>query len=467
MIPVRGYQGHTVAVLGLGRSGLAAARALEAGGADVVVWDDTETARDRAEDEGFVLRDLTRQGAYDGVVTLITSPGIPHLYPQPHPAIAQAQNAGVVIDNDVGLFFRSVATEDWALFDRAPRIVAITGSNGKSTTTALTHHILSTSNMPVQMGGNIGRGVLDLEPAHDGDVFVLELSSYQIELARALAPDIAVFLNLSPDHLDRHGGQGGYFAAKRRLFAEGGPERSIVGLDEPEGRFLAAQMREHHGNGEPVITLSTTQQLKGEGWSVYARKGFLVEWRRGRQVASIDLREMPNLPGRHNHQNACAAFAVARALGLGPRQIEEALSTYPGLPHRCQILGQKGGVTFVNDSKATNADAAAQSLGAFDRIRWIAGGVPKAGGVTSLLPLLDRVERTYLIGEAATGFAEDLGEAPHVISETLENALRMAVADAEPGETILLAPACASFDQFASFEARGDAFAQLVEQIPS
>ncbi|MEO1550407.1 MAG: UDP-N-acetylmuramoyl-L-alanine--D-glutamate ligase [Pseudomonadota bacterium] len=465
MIPVRGYKDHRVAVLGLGRSGLTAAQALRAGGADVVAWDDGAPARDRATQEGFEVADLTKPGAFADVVALITSPGIPHLYPQPHPAIAAAQAEGVVIDNDVGLFFRSLATEEWALFDRVPRVVAITGSNGKSTTTALIHHILTQAGLPAQMGGNIGRGVLDMEPAHDGDIFVLELSSYQIELARALAPDIAVFLNLTPDHLDRHGGQGGYFAAKRRLFAEGGPERSIIGLDEPEGRFLAAQMREQSDTGEPVITLSVTQQLKGDGWAVYARKGHLVEWRRGRQAASFDLRDLPMLPGRHNHQNACAAYGVARALGLGPRQIEAGLRSYAGLPHRCQNLGQKGGVTYVNDSKATNADAAAQSLKAFTNIRWLAGGVPKEGGIASLVPLLDRVKKTYLFGQAASSFAAQLEQAPHVITDTLDTAFAQALADAEPGETVLLAPACASFDQFDSFEARGTHFAQLVGKV--
>jgi len=234
MIAVQGYRGQKVAVLGMGRSGLATAIALEEGGAEPLVWDDNEPARTYAKSRGYPATDLTRDGVWDGIAALIVSPGIPHLYPEPHPIITAAQAAGVQVDNDIGLFFRSFATADWDGFASAPRVVAVTGSNGKSTTAALIHHILEVAEKPTQLGGNIGRGVLDLDPAHDGEVVVLELSSYQTDLARALTPDIAVFTNLSPDHLDRHGGLGGYFAAKRRLFAEGGPDRAIIGVDQPE-----------------------------------------------------------------------------------------------------------------------------------------------------------------------------------------------------------------------------------------
>ena len=333
MIPVRGYAGHKVAVLGLGRSGLTAVAALVAGGAEVVAWDDGEAARAKAAADGIALADLARAKSWEGVKALVVSPGIPHLYPKPHPAVAAAWDAGVAVDNDIGLFFRSFGTPAWDNFDRLPQVVGITGSNGKSTTTALLGHLLAAAGRPVQLGGNIGRGALDLDPAVNRMVVVLELSSYQIELARALQPDIAVFLNLSADHLDRHGGMGGYFAAKRRLFTQGGPARSIIGVDENEGRFLANAMREEAGTGDPVIEISVTRKLAGAGWNVTARKGFLAEWRHGRQTASIDLRGMLTLPGAHNHQNACAAWAAARSLGLAPRQIEAALASYPGL--RC------------------------------------------------------------------------------------------------------------------------------------
>ncbi|MEO0917373.1 MAG: Mur ligase family protein, partial [Pseudomonadota bacterium] len=337
MIPVQGFAGRLVAVLGLGRTGRAAAAALEAGGAEVVVWDDSAPAREAAEADGLALRDLTKPAAFDEVAALIVSPGIPHLYPTPHAAIAAAWDAGVPVDNDIGLFFRSFATSDWNNYDTTPRVIAVTGSNGKSTTAALIHHILVENGRPAQLAGNIGRGVLDIEPAHDGEVLVLELSSYQTELARHLTPDVAVFTNLSPDHLDRHAGLGGYFAAKRRLFAEGGPDRAVIGVDEAEGRYIANQLISGPGD-DRVIRVSSGQKLGGPGWNVFARKGFLAEYRKGRQIGSIDLREIKGLPGAHNHQNACAAYAACRSVGLGPKGIDAAMRSYPGLPHRSQVV---------------------------------------------------------------------------------------------------------------------------------
>ncbi|NAZ35951.1 UDP-N-acetylmuramoyl-L-alanine--D-glutamate ligase [Rubellimicrobium sp. CFH 75288] len=463
MIPVRGVEGARVAVLGLGRSGLATVEALAAGGAEVVVWDDGAPAREAAEARGLRVLDLTRERSWEGVALLVTSPGIPHLYPRPHPAIAAAWEAGVPVDNDVGLFFRSFATEEWEGFATRPRVVAVTGSNGKSTTSALIHHIVAESGRPAQLGGNIGRGVLSLEPARDGEVAVLELSSYQTDLARALTPDIAVFTNLSPDHLDRHGGMGGYFAAKRRLFAEGGPDRAVIGVDEDEGRHLAGQLAEGPGD-DRVIRVSVARRLEGAAWAVTARRGFLSEWRHGRQVASVDLRGIGGLPGEHNHQNACCAWAVARCLGLGPRAIEAGLRSYPGLPHRSQRIAEAGGVVFVNDSKATNVDSAARALRAFDRIRWICGGLEKEGGLGALVPHLGSVAKAYVIGREAAAFARQLPGVETEICTTMARAVERAVAEAQPGETVLLAPAAASFDQYDNFEQRGEDFAAAVRR---
>jgi UDP-N-acetylmuramoylalanine--D-glutamate ligase len=465
MIPVRGYDGHKVAVLGLGRSGLSAALALRAGGAIPVCWDDNADARDRAEAEGLLVADLNKDKPWEDVVSLIVSPGIPHLYPEAHAVVQKAWGCGVVVDNDIGLFFRSYATSEWDKFDVMPKVICITGSNGKSTTTALIAHILEEAGKPVQMGGNIGRGVLDLDPASDGEILVLELSSYQTELARALAPDMAVFMNLSPDHLDRHGGIGGYFAAKRRLFAEGGPDKAIIGVDEPEGRYLANQVRQDSKTGDPVIAISSGRKLQGRGWSVFARKGFLAEWRKGRQVTSIDLRAMQGLPGAHNHQNACAAYAVCRALAMAPKVVEAGLQSYGGLAHRCQIVATHNGVTYVNDSKATNADAAEKALLAFKNIHWIVGGQAKQGGITALAPQFDRITKAYLVGEAADVLADQLGDIAYEKSGTIEAAVNAAAKNAKSGDVVLLAPACASFDQFNSFEARGDAFVAAVKAV--
>lgn len=464
MITVQGYAGKTVAVLGLGRSGRAAAAALQAGGAEVIVWDDSAPARETAEADGLMVRDLGKPGALDGVATLIVSPGIPHLYPAPNPVIAAAWQAEVPVDNDIGLFFRSFATSDWDNFDTTPRVVAVTGSNGKSTTAALIHHILVENGRPAQLAGNIGRGVLDIDPAHDGEVVVLELSSYQTDLARSLTPDVAVLTNLSPDHLDRHAGLGGYFAAKRRLFAEGGPDRAVIGVDEPEGRYVANQLIEGPGD-DRVIRISSGQKLTGDGWTVFARKGFLSEHRKGRQVGSIDLRAMTGLPGAHNHQNACAAYAVCRTLGLGPKGIERALASYPGLPHRSQVVAERDGVIFVNDSKATNVDSAAKALQAFPKIRWICGGLQKEGGVDGLLPHLVSVVKAYVIGREAAEFARQLTGAEAEVCGTMDVAVAKSAAEAEPGEVVLLAPAAASFDQYDSFEKRGDDFVAQVQLL--
>ena len=464
MIPVVGYEGRKVAVLGLGRSGLATARALQAGGAEALLWDDSPESRAKAEAEGFSLTDLGRQGALEGVAVLVVSPGIPSLYPAPHKIIARAYEMGIPVDNDIGLFFRSFATRDWDGFDTVPRVVTVTGSNGKSTTTALIHHILEEVGRPVQMAGNIGRGVLDLDPGVEGEVVVLELSSYQTELARALTPDVAVFTNLSPDHLDRHNGMGGYFAAKRRLFSEGGPDRAVIGVDEVEGRSLANQLAVGPED-DRVIRISSGSKLEGFGWAVFARKGFLSEWRKGRQVASVDLREIKGLPGAHNHQNACCAYAACRTLGVGPKEIEKALRSFAGLPHRSQLVGERGGVRFVNDSKATNVDSAAKALQAFEKIRWIAGGMGKEGGIAALEPLLGSVVKAYLIGHSARDFALQIGDLPHEICETMERAVARAAEEAEPGDVVLLAPAAASFDQYPNFEKRGEDFMARVAAV--
>jgi UDP-N-acetylmuramoylalanine--D-glutamate ligase len=398
------------------------------------------------------------------VAALVTSPGIPHLYPAPHPVIARALELGVPVDNDIGLFFQSAADDTWAEMETPPKVVAVTGSNGKSTTTALIHHILSEAGRPTQMAGNIGKGVLSIDPPQDGEVVVLELSSYQTDLARSLTPDVAVFTNLSPDHLDRHGGMGGYFAAKARLFTLGGPDRAVIGVDEAEGQFLAGQLAQGAAD-DRVIRVSSGQKLEGFGWAVFARKGFLAEWRKGRQVASIDLREVKGLPGAHNHQNACAAYAACRSLGLAPKLIEAALHSFAGLPHRSQPVGERAGVRFVNDSKATNVDSAAKALQAFPRIRWIAGGMGKEGGIAALQPHLGSVVKAYLIGHSARDFALQLGDTPHEICETMAQAVARAAAEAVAGEVVLLAPAAASFDQYPNFEKRGEDFAARVKAL--
>lgn len=461
MIPVRGYEGTSVAVLGLGRSGLSAARALKAGGAHPICWDDNPAAREMAYEEGFEIKDLSRDGAFEDIARLIVSPGIPHLYPEPNKVVAGALRAGVPVDNDVGLFFQSLGSGEWDNFDIPPKVIAITGSNGKSTTSALIHHVLVEVGREAQLAGNIGRGVLDIDPPGDGGLVVLELSSYQTDLARSLTPDVAVFTNLSADHLDRHAGLGGYFAAKRRLFAEGGPDRAVIGVDEAEGLFLAGQLSEGAAD-DRVIRVSVQGKLTGPGWAIFARKGFLSEYRKGRQAGSIDLREIKSLPGSHNHQNACAAYAVCRSLGLSPKVVEAGFKSFGGLPHRSQLIAEQNGVTYVNDSKATNVDSALKALEAFKNIRWICGGLEKAGGLSALQPGFGNVAKAYVIGREAAKFAVQLEGVEAEVCTTMANAVERAIGEAQPGDTVLLAPAAASFDQYDNFEKRGTDFIEEV-----
>ena len=417
MIRVRGYAGHKVAVLGLGRSGRPAIAALAAGGAEVVAWDDGEVAREAAAAEGIALADLTRAQAWEGVKALIVSPGIPHLYPAPHPAVAAAWDAGVAVDNDIGLFFRSFATPAWDDFDRVPQVIGVTGSNGKSTTTALLAHVLGGSGRPVQVGGNIGRGVLDLDPAADGMVVVLELSSYQIELARALQPDIAIFLNLSPDHLDRHGGIGGYFAAKRRLFTQGGPARSIIGVDENEGRFLANAMREEAGTGDPVIAVSVTRKLGGAGWTRRRPQGIsrrVAAWPAGgvdRPAAHGDAAGGAQPPerlrrlcrGAQPRYGAAADRGAARDLSRPPAP----------QPTGRDVEGRQDRQRLEGDQRRRGGEGAlVLRAGPLDRRRAAEGRRHRGAACR----FSRRVAKAYLIGEAAEALRGDaLDEVPHVV----------------------------------------------------
>ena len=461
MIPVRGFEGRRVAVFGLARSGLTAARALAAGGAEVALWDEKAAARAEAAAEGLPVCDLA--GAdWSRFDALVLSPGVPLTFPKPHWTVEMACAAGVEIVGDVELFARTVAAApDW----RRPKIAAITGTNGKSTTTALLGHICTSVGKDTRVGGNIGVGVLGLEDMHGGAVYVLELSSYQLDLTSSLKADAAVLLNISPDHLDRHGGMDGYVAAKRRVFLnQGKGDTAIIGVDDPWCQRICTELVA--ANRRTIRPISAARSM---GRGVYGLQGMLYD-ATGERVAEVaDLTRARALPGRHNWQNAAAAYAAALALGVAPDEAARALMSFPGLAHRMEDVGRIGRVRFVNDSKATNADAARQAMSTIPRFYWIAGGLPKAGGVEPLADLFPRVEKAYLIGEAASDFARTLdGRAPYVVSGTLGAAVESAFRDASAagGEAVvLLSPACASFDQFPDFEVRGDAFRAAVQQL--
>ena len=461
MIPVQGFDGKTVAVFGLGRSGMTAARALQAGGARAVLWDENAQALERAKAEGFELLDL-KSADWSALSALMLSPGVPLTHPEPHWTVKAAKAAGVEVLGDIELFARTVNA---APLHKRPKVAAITGSNGKSTTTALLGHLCARAGKDARVGGNIGVGVLGLEDMHGGAVYVLELSSYQLDLTSSLKADAAVLLNISPDHLDRHGGMDGYVAAKRRvLLNQTKGDTAVIGVDDPWCQQICTEIT---AANHRTIRMISAQKALGRG--VYALQGILYDATGERVEEVCDLTRARSLPGRHNWQNAAAAYAAARALGVAAEDAAQGLMTFPGLAHRMENVGQIGRVRFINDSKATNADAARQALSSYPKVYWIAGGQPKSGGIDSLVDLFPRVARAYLVGEAAPQFERTLeGHAPSLRCGDIETATARAFADAaQSGEeaVVLLSPACASFDQFADFEERGEAFRAAVHAL--
>jgi UDP-N-acetylmuramoylalanine--D-glutamate ligase len=447
--------GRSVGVFGLARSGLSTIAAAKAGGAaDVFVWDDNEKPRQAAEKLG--ARAIPPQDwPWKKLDRLILSPGVPLTHPKPHEIVGIAEAAGVAIVSDIELL--------WCEAEGRARFVAVTGTNGKSTTTALIGHVLASARLKVSVGGNIGRAALDLEGPEEGRVYVLEMSSYQLDLTRYFKPDVAVWLNLTPDHLDRHGDMAGYRRAKARIFANMDAEdTALVGIDEPEMEEVAADLRKA---GRPQLRTVSIGRHPEAALHV-DDAGTISE--DGKPAASFA--GLPTLRGTHNWQNAAMAWGAAKALGIDDAAILSGMASFPGLAHRMEVVGKRGAVLFVNDSKATNADAAARALATFDPIYWIAGGQAKAGGIESLQLFFPRIAKAYLIGTAADAFSATLaGRVPHVIAGDLDAAVRMAAEDAaldlRPEPTILLSPACASFDQFADFEARGEAFRRAYQAL--
>ena len=452
-VTVPGVAGKRIAVLGLGKSGHAAALALTRSGAEVLAWDDDAGRRAAVATDGIALADLATAD-FTTIPTLVLSPGIPHTFPAPHPVAARARDAGAELICDVELLLRAA---------RGARTVAITGTNGKSTTTALIGHLLDDGTRQVAIGGNLGTPAVSLAALGAGGVYVLELFS-------PAAFDVAVLLNLSADHLDRHGGMDGYIAAKLNVFAGQRPgQTAIVGTDDAPSLDICRRLA---AAGDRIVVPVSATAPRDAG--VYVADGWLTDARAGTPVRRFEMARAATLPGSHNGQNAAAAFAAASAIaaldgevltddnGLAAR-----IAGFPGLAHRLEQIATIGGVRFVNDSKATNADAAARALASYETIYWIAGGRAKEGGIASLTGYADRIRHAWLIGEAADAFAATLkGKVATTIAGTLDAAVaaaaRQARADGIAGAVVLLSPACASFDQFANFEQRGDAFRQIV-----
>jgi UDP-N-acetylmuramoylalanine--D-glutamate ligase len=423
VITAEAWKNKRYAVYGLARSGLATVRALVASGAEVTAWDRSEEARAKAEGATLLDLDSADLSQFD---SLVVSPGVPL---NTHPIAARAREAEVEIVGDIELFARARA-------ELPPhKVVGITGTNGKSTTTALVHHILKTAGVPTTMGGNIGLPILAQDPLPDGAIYVLELSSYQIDLTQSLDCDVAVLLNITPDHLDRYESFDAYAASKARLFV--------------------MQNTEHYG----LIGTSTEAAERLFVDYPHASLVALEPW-----LSSLD--RYPALHGMHNLENLAAASYVcgSPAIGLSDEAVERGLMSFPGLPHRMERVREIESTLFVNDSKATNVEAAAPALAAYPRIRWIVGGQAKTKELGDTAKHLDHVVRAYTIGEAGPLFAQLLRErgVEVIESETLENAVKCCAEDSQAGEVVLLSPACASFDQFRDFEVRGEAFKALV-----
>lgn len=468
MTPVTVFAGKQVALFGLGGSGLATARALKVGGADVAAWDDKAESRDKAAVEGIAIVDLAAAD-WASFAAFVLSPGVPLTHPEPHWTVGKAKAAGVEIIGDVELFFRERAK----IAPGAP-VICITGTNGKSTTTALIAHVLGQAGRDVQMGGNIGTAVLALEPPAADRVHVIECSSYQIDLAPSMTPTVGIQMNLTPDHLDRHGTFENYGAIKERLVAAS--DIAVIGVDDEPSKQMA---RRRAASGKRLVKISGEQPLdEGIFAGVTANGGRLdtrivaVEGGKPRVVAN--LAGIGSLRGSHNAQNAAAAFAACSALGLTDAEIAAGFKSYPGLKHRMEEIGRIGRVVFINDSKATNADSTEKALTSFRDIFWILGGKAKEGGIESLRRYFPNIAKAYLIGAASDLFAatfDDDGRVTYERSETLDRAVADATRDAlaKPGEgeiAVLLSPACASFDQFPNFEVRGDRFRALVRALP-
>ena len=453
MIDLSALKGSSFVVLGLARSGLATVRALVAAGIDYVAWDDNAATRDAASRAGVKLVDPAGID-WNKFTALIISPGIPNRLPKPHAAAEAARAAGKKIICDVELL---------AVAQPQARFVAVTGTNGKSTTTALIGHILSSAGVACEVGGNIGRGALGLGPLGVGGVYVLELSSYQLELLDTFRAHVAVWLNITPDHIDRHGDMAGYVAAKEHIFDRQVPgDCAVIGVDDDHSRAVHKKMAARYRIAAPPVAFD--RPVIG---GISFRAGRLID----ADGYSANFSDVPTLPGDHNAQNAACAFVACRWLRVSRDEIVKGLKTYPGLPHRQERVAAVGDVTYVNDSKATNADAAARALSSYRDIYWIIGGQAKEGGVAPLAPYFDRVRHAFLIGEAADLFASQLeGKLAYTRSGDLQAAVsaahELSQSDAKGPAVVLLSPACASWDQWKSYEHRGDAFRTMARALP-
>lgn len=443
--------------MGLGKSGFAAAVSLQESGAEFIVWDDKEAAREKAASAKYKVADPVETDL-SGYEALILSPGIPLTHPAPHPVVEKCRAARVQIISEVELLLKACPNATY---------IGITGTNGKSTTTALVHHILSSSGRKSQVGGNLGTPALALEPLGADGFYVLEQSSFQLDLLKENPFKVAALLNITPDHFDRHGDMKGYIDSKSKIIRKKKAQTLVLGTDEPETVELANKALKQ--KNLKVIEISVQHEVKN-GIACKDQKLFAYPDENAKPI--VDMAAIKRLPGTHNAQNACAAYAICKALGLTDTEIVSGLKSFPGLAHRQQFVAEIGGVRFINDSKATNAEATGKALACYENIYWIVGGKPKANGLNGLEPFMPRIKHAFLIGMAAEDFAKWLdGKTSYTLNKTMDAALKhaaeMAWVEKKPNSVVLLSPACASFDQFSGFEERGEVFSSLVNDIIS
>ncbi|MDP3532897.1 MAG: UDP-N-acetylmuramoyl-L-alanine--D-glutamate ligase [Alphaproteobacteria bacterium] len=450
------FSGKKFGVLGLGKSGLATALALQKNGAHVIAWDDGQEGRKNAENQGVIIK------PFDAIVLstldmLVVSPGVSLTYPKPHAVIALAKELNIPLTGDLDLFYKA---------HQHVNFIGITGTNGKSTTTSLLGHILKQAQREVTVGGNIGTPVLELDSISENGIGVLEVSSYQLDINPQLKFKVAILLNITPDHLDRHGNFENYVQTKKKIFQhQMSDDFAVIGIDSPSCNVIARELEEK--NKQKIIKIAIERVIPG---AYYTQNGVLFDGTSKQIRTILDLKDLPRLKGQHNWQNAAAAYIACHVLGISDAQIIDGLRTFPGLVHRQEYVASTNNIQFINDSKATNGEAAAKALVCFDNIYWILGGLPKQDGLTATIPYFSKIKHAFLIGKAAPEFAEELkGRVPYTHCEILEKAVLAAYEQAKrdqlPNATILLSPACASWDQYSSFEVRGDAFKKNVYDL--
>ena len=462
MIFLKNLSEKKIGVLGLGITGFSIISSAMRFGANVACWDDDQKKRDEAKKKGYNLVDLNLENELQSLDLLLVSPGVPHLYPNTHRIIKSAYRLNIEVDNDIGLFFSHYLSLDYEKFEREPKVIAITGSNGKSTVTALAGHVLSQVCDDVITGGNIGNPVLEFNEFKSGSIRVIELSSYQIERAQLLNPDVAIFLNFSPDHGSRHGGKGGYFYSKARLMTDSSAETVILNIDTDEGLFLLSRLR---NTPTKILAITSRKENLGLDWVISTRKRFLTEWKNGRQIFSFDIRSLAEKDLVSLEENLTAVYAIARSLGVAPKKIVTLFKGFKPLPHRNQLITTIKGVKFINDSKSTNVASAEYALQLYNNIHWIAGGQPKDDDFSAISKKQGNIKKAYLIGEAGHLIKGVLNTAESEVFLSLEDAFKRVLENVENEDTVLFSPACASFDQYLNFEARGQHFIDLTNQF--